>query len=209
MCQCVRAKLLHRVRLCATLWTAARQSPSLSMGILRARILEWVAVPSSRGSSPPRDGNCISYVLCIGRQFLYHQCHMGTCVSIRNLLEEKHIKVLDSLPITLIRSFNKCLLTIYYVLLQTVKDREAWCAAVHGETESNTTEGLNNSSYVPGTRYPGKKKKVRQGLCSHGLYIPRDKTKLKYQQQPMDKAIACSNKVSRRKERRSYNGKAQ
>ena len=86
---------------------------------------------------------------------------MGTCVSIRNLLEEKHIKVLDSLPITLIRSFNKCLLTIYYVRLQTVKDREAWCAAVHGETESNTTEGLNNSSYVPGTRYPGKKKKVK------------------------------------------------
>ena len=65
--------------------------------------------------------------------------------------------------------------------LRIPMDREAWCAAVHGETESNTTEGLNNSSYVPGTRYPGKKKKVRQGFCSHGLYIPRDKTKLKYQ----------------------------
>jgi len=25
------------------------------MGILQARILEWVAMPSSRGSSPPRD----------------------------------------------------------------------------------------------------------------------------------------------------------
>ena len=34
----------------ATPWTAACQSP-LSMGILQARILEWVAMPSSRGSS--------------------------------------------------------------------------------------------------------------------------------------------------------------
>ena len=39
-----------------------------------------------------------------------------------------------------------------------VKDREAWRAAVHGDRESDTTEQLNNSSYVPGTRYPGKKK---------------------------------------------------
>ena len=37
-----------------TPWTAARQAP-LSTGILQARILEWVAVSSSRGSSPPRD----------------------------------------------------------------------------------------------------------------------------------------------------------
>ena len=28
---------------------------SLSMGILQARILEWVAMPSSRGSSQPKD----------------------------------------------------------------------------------------------------------------------------------------------------------
>ena len=37
-----------------TLRTAARQAP-LSMRILQARILEWVAMSSSRGSSPPRD----------------------------------------------------------------------------------------------------------------------------------------------------------
>ena len=33
-----------------TPWTAARQAP-LSLGILQARILEWVALPSSRGAS--------------------------------------------------------------------------------------------------------------------------------------------------------------
>ena len=37
-----------------TPWTVARQAP-LSMGILQARILECVAMPSSRGSSQPRD----------------------------------------------------------------------------------------------------------------------------------------------------------
>ena len=41
-------------------------------GILQARILEWVAMPSSRGSSPPRDRIHISYVSCISRWVLYH-----------------------------------------------------------------------------------------------------------------------------------------
>ena len=36
-------------------WAVACQAP-LSMGILQAGILEWVAIPSFRGSSRPRDG---------------------------------------------------------------------------------------------------------------------------------------------------------
>ena len=35
-------------------------------GILQASIPEWVATPSSRGSSPPRDGTCVS---CIAGRF--------------------------------------------------------------------------------------------------------------------------------------------
>ena len=35
-------------------------------GILQARILEWVAMPSSRGSSGPRDRTCVS---CIANGF--------------------------------------------------------------------------------------------------------------------------------------------
>ena len=38
----------------ATSWTVARQAP-LSIGILQSIILEWVAMPCSRGSSQPRD----------------------------------------------------------------------------------------------------------------------------------------------------------
>ena len=41
-------------------------------GILKERILEWVLVVSSRESSWCKDGNCLPYVSCIGRQFLYH-----------------------------------------------------------------------------------------------------------------------------------------
>ena len=36
--------------------------------VLQARILEWVAMPFSRESSPPRDQTHISYISCIGRQ---------------------------------------------------------------------------------------------------------------------------------------------
>ena len=45
---------------------------SSNRGILQARILEWVAVPSCRGSSRPRCRTYISHVSCIGRQFLHH-----------------------------------------------------------------------------------------------------------------------------------------
>ena len=44
-------------QLCPTLWDPMDCSPSgFSVhGIFQARILEWVAIPSSRGSSQPRD----------------------------------------------------------------------------------------------------------------------------------------------------------
>ena len=66
MCACyVHDKSLQSC-LTATPWTVVLQAP-LSMGILQARILEWVAVFSSRGSSQSGDQTCVSYVSCIGR----------------------------------------------------------------------------------------------------------------------------------------------
>ena len=41
-------------------------------GIFQARILEWVAISYSVGSSQPRDQTHVSCVSCIGRQILYH-----------------------------------------------------------------------------------------------------------------------------------------
>ena len=52
---------LSGVRLFVTSWTVISQAP-LSMGILQARILEWVAMPSSRGSSQPRDCTQASHI---------------------------------------------------------------------------------------------------------------------------------------------------
>ena len=40
-------------------------------GILQARILEWVAMPPSRGSSGPKDQTHISYISCIGSGFFF------------------------------------------------------------------------------------------------------------------------------------------
>ena len=78
----VRACVLSRfsrVQLFATLWAVAHQSP-LSMGILQVWILEWVAMPFSRGSSWPKDWSPISRVSCTGRQVLYHERHLGSLV---------------------------------------------------------------------------------------------------------------------------------
>ena len=56
---------------CLTLCDVLDCSPpgSSVYGISRVRILEWVAISFSRGSSWPRDWPCVS---CIGRQVLYH-----------------------------------------------------------------------------------------------------------------------------------------
>ena len=45
--RCTVLGSLSHVRLFATLWSIACQAP-LSMGILQARVLEWVAMPSSK-----------------------------------------------------------------------------------------------------------------------------------------------------------------
>ena len=66
---CMYAKSLQS---CLTLCDAMDCSPSGCSvhGILQTRILEWVAIPSSRGSSRPRDRTHVSYISCIGRWFL-------------------------------------------------------------------------------------------------------------------------------------------
>ena len=65
---CLRAQSLPS---CPTLWgTVDHSLPGSSLhGILQARILEWVAISSSRGFSWLRDQTCI---YCIGRWILYH-----------------------------------------------------------------------------------------------------------------------------------------
>ena len=69
VCVCVWAAML--TQLCLTLCdpTYCKPPGSSVRGIFQARIMEWVAILSSRRSSRPRDGTCFS---CTGRQILYH-----------------------------------------------------------------------------------------------------------------------------------------
>ena len=63
---CVSAKLLSRVSLFATLQNYSPPGSSVH-GISQASILEWVAIPLSRGSSQPRDRAWVSHI--VGRLF--------------------------------------------------------------------------------------------------------------------------------------------
>ena len=62
-------------QLCPTLWDSMDCSPPGSSvhGILQARILEWVAISYSRGSSRPRSNPGLPHC----RQILYHLSHEG------------------------------------------------------------------------------------------------------------------------------------
>ena len=58
---------------CPTLWNPMDCSPPVSSvhGILQARVLEWVAISFSRGSSWSRDRTRVSWISCIGRWIFF------------------------------------------------------------------------------------------------------------------------------------------
>ena len=64
----------RHVQLFATPWTVACQPP-LSMRFSRQEYWNGLPCPPS---SWPRDQTRLSYVSCIGRQVLYHWCHLGS-----------------------------------------------------------------------------------------------------------------------------------
>ena len=60
VCVCVRTHAQSGSTLCDPM--DCNLSGSSVHGILQARILEWVAISYSKGSSQPRDRTCISYI---------------------------------------------------------------------------------------------------------------------------------------------------
>ena len=79
-------------QLCLTLCDTMDYSPPGSSvhGILQIRLLEWVAMPCSRGSSQPMDRTCIS---CIEGRFLTTEpsgnriiFHLAVCIKIQTCL---------------------------------------------------------------------------------------------------------------------------
>ena len=55
-------------------------------GILQGRILEGVAMPSSRQSSQPRDWTCVSYISCTDWRFFTTRTTWAPMSLLRNLL---------------------------------------------------------------------------------------------------------------------------
>ena len=90
---------------CPTLCNPMDYSPpgSCVHGILWARILEWVAMLFSRGSSWPRDPTLVSYVSCIGRWVLYHLHHLGSCSQVERV-EISRGK--QAMPVSIVAFFN-------------------------------------------------------------------------------------------------------
>ena len=75
---CVLSHFIH-VRLFVTLWTVALQALS-GHGILQARILEWVAMLSSRGSSRPEiDAMSLASPALAGRFFITSTTWQAWC----------------------------------------------------------------------------------------------------------------------------------
>ena len=68
------------LQFCPPLWDPMDCSPPGSSvhGIRQARILEWVVISFSTGSSQPGDRTQVSFVSCLGRWVLYLWRHLGS-----------------------------------------------------------------------------------------------------------------------------------
>ena len=92
-------------------------------GILQARILEWVAISFSRGSSQIRDW---THVFCIGRQILYHWATWETFIRLwgifKNQLDSQGLNiaflwVVEKAPSTAFIWFFLCLAIAHFLLV--------------------------------------------------------------------------------------------
>ena len=92
-----RAKSLQS---CSTLCDAmdCSQPGSSVHGILQARILEWVTISFSKGSSQPRGQTRSYYVSCIGRWVLYHWRNLGSPITINSFKQRHSIHVSAYIP---------------------------------------------------------------------------------------------------------------
>ena len=130
---------------CLTLCDYMGPPGSSVQGIFPARVLEWVAISSSRRSSQPRDLTLFSY---IGGWILY-QCHHLESMKVLKTVDFELIKnwmIPDEPDLTRRKSLKGT-----EVVLLTLRNKQP-CVVAHGEMLSLVAEGslqeeLNSASY--------------------------------------------------------------
>ena len=96
---------------CSAVSDSASLPGSSVPGILQERILEWVAMPSSRISSWRRDRTCASCLSCLGRQILYH---LGSLTTHQTCLQSRALAFIEFCHL-LLWTVNPCPLVITWL----------------------------------------------------------------------------------------------
>ena len=133
LCTMEKVKESEVAQLCPTLLDPMDCSLPCSsiLGIFQARVLEWVAIFFSRGSSQPRDWNQVSCIA--GRLYpLSHQRIPDGKESACNTGDSGLIPGLGRSPG---KGHGN---PLQYSCLENPMDRGAWRATVHGVTKSQT-----------------------------------------------------------------------
>ena len=112
--------------------------------ILQSRILEWVAISFSIGSSLPRDQTQIPYVCCIGRRVLYHQYYLGS-------------QTLNSLRLQVISKQKKR----YQIYSVSGKQRLCVCANLYKGAVDPINSDLRKASLILHKVYNNNNKNAR------------------------------------------------
>ena len=113
---------------CPTLSDPVDCSPPGSSvhGILRAGILEWVAMPSSRGSSRPRDR---TWVFCIDRQILHRPSDQGSPICSNNMplspnnIRSNRIVYSNMIFATIFHIIIFCEMTVFSPVITQTKEK--------------------------------------------------------------------------------------
>ena len=115
-----------------TLWTVAHETP-LSMGILWARIQELVSMPSSRGSSQPRDQTQVSH---IAGRFFTSWATREVPFKLLNIGHKQHISVSQICPFSVISQLP-CLCSIASSTWKPFSIFSAWITHIHSSRFSS------------------------------------------------------------------------
>ena len=125
---------------CPTLWDSMDCSlpGSLVHVLFQTRILDWVAMPSSRGSSQSRDQTRVSYVTCKQVFFLPLALLWGFPGGSEGKASACNAEDLGSIPGSGRSSGKGNGNPLQYSCLENPMDRGAWWTTVHGIAKSRT-----------------------------------------------------------------------